>query len=37
VRELISTTILKRFNFFAYTNFGYFSYNVVMYILFGRS
>jgi hypothetical protein len=34
VRELISTTILKPFNFLVYTNFGYFSYNDVMYILF---
>jgi hypothetical protein len=33
VRELISTTILMRFNFLAYTNCGYFSYNDVIYIL----
>src|SRR5215831_4907374 len=33
VRELISTTILKRFNRLAYTNCGYFSYNDIIYIL----
>src|SRR5215469_9626133 len=34
VREPMSTTILKRSNFLAYTNCGYFSYNDVIYILF---